>query len=264
MIEQLKITGPKKPPITWWSKPFPRKRVFKFKSGLNVLWGPNGSGKSTIIKALAFSTHCIQSGVSVVTQKSVDQLLGFFPFEEDKEGPGVSLCHDGKSVVYFDPSNLVGLDGSHFDYDFLSEGVANMQDKGSTGQQAARRFSYLFRKAQESSEEIVWNITEHGVNKVWKKKLQKVKSYLEPNIDTGVPTVLMDEPDAVLDWPTKAPLWEWIEEEGKNNRVQFIIATHSIFGLKLMQLKNTNTIELVKGYRKKCEDVLHASGFWKE
>ena len=77
MIEQLKVINVDEPPIEWWSKPFPRKRTFNFKPGINVLWGPNGSGKSTIIKALARLTHCEQGGVSTVTQHSVTDLFGF-------------------------------------------------------------------------------------------------------------------------------------------------------------------------------------------
>lgn len=257
MIEKLKVIHVDTPPISWWSTPFPHKRTFTFKSGINLLWGPNGSGKSTIIKALARMTHCEQGGVSTVTSSSIKEVLGLNFHKKDTIN--MSVQFDGKQVIYFEPSNQVGIAGNSFDYDFFVEGVANASSKASSGQLAIERFARLMKRGEE---EIIWKVHKDRVNDVWAKKVELIKKMLTPTIEKGPPTILMDEPDAALDWPNKLPLWKWVQLEGVAEKVQFIIATHSIFGLWLMQHPNVHVIELKKGYREDCEVILKAAGFW--
>jgi len=260
MIEKLTVVNRDEPPIKWWSKPFPRRRTFNFKRGVNILWGPNGSGKSTVIKALARLTHCEQGGISTITQQSLTELLGFGFRKECTKN--MQLVSDGTPVLYFDPSVQVGLvgGGAAFDWDFGTEGLLNAVDKGSTGQQAIGRFTRLLHRA---SPEVKCTLS--GVNDVYKRRIQMAREVMAPVIEEGPRTVLLDEPDATLDWPNKLPLWKWVEQEGLiSGRVQFIIATHSIFGLRLMQLSGVSVIELEKGYRKSCEEIVREAGFWSE
>lgn len=172
----------------------------------------------------------------------------------------MSIKSDGKSVMYFDPSVQVGLVGGGFDWDFGMEGVINATDKGSAGQQVAGRFMRLVQRSQEES--INWRITPNNVNDVWAHRIKMAQELLEPVIEKGPPTVLLDEPDAVLDWPTKLPLWQWVQREGCSGKVQFIVATNSVFGLWLMRHPGVNVIELKKGYRQECEAILKDAGFW--
>ena len=47
-------------------------KIFRFESGLNILFGPNGCGKSSLLKLLAGYTAAISGGWSKVHSSSFD------------------------------------------------------------------------------------------------------------------------------------------------------------------------------------------------
>ena len=67
--------------------------------------------------------------------------------------------------------------------------------------------------------------------------------------DTGVPTLLFDEPDRSLDIPLQARFWELMALVGIRRERQIIAASHSVFALGL---PGVNYIEVVPGYMDKC------------
>ena len=75
MIAELRITDIEKIPTRWWGdvEAIARKKVFKFKPGLNVLWGPNGC--VDILPRLkpwdsSFYNQCAQSASDLVSSVS--------------------------------------------------------------------------------------------------------------------------------------------------------------------------------------------------
>jgi len=257
MITKLQVTGPKHTPVEWWDKVFPKKKTWTFKEGVNILWGPNGSGKTTILKLLARMMHCDQGGISTVTHTSVGVLAGKHKWSDAKPKLGVKVEHDGKPVVFYDPHAQVGLDcgGSAFDWDFGMEGIQNAMMKGSSGELAMARFNSVM---QRIGEEIEVKVPTKNPDDWTKLAL----GALQPAIEEGQRTILMDEPDANLDWRIKLMMWDWISglrrKEGAAP-VQFIIATHSPMALRV---KNAHYIEMKKGYKSMAIGVLKIAGLW--
>lgn len=256
MIKSVNITDPEVTPVEWWVKVFPEPRSWEFAPGMNVLWGKNGSGKTTLVKLLARLLHCEQGGVSTVTNQSISTLIGRDRFR-DLSPPktatdiGVSIEHDGTSVVYFDPTNSVGLMGgmAAFDYDFGMTGMMNAMMKGSSGQLALHRLADVMERY---TPEIQYKSRPEYASEL-------VKELLKPSVEVGPRTLLMDEPDANLDWPTKLNWWTRLDVLALDGKFQIIVATHSICALRLAK---ANYIEIPEpGYLKESRDAVSNAGF---
>jgi len=112
-------------------------KTFTFKPGLNIVIGQNGSGKSTILKACALSLAAYQGGFSTVTKNWCQDLFGFsdtiqFPW---------NIAHDGQPVFFVDPRVTVGLAHGGFDDDFFNQGIMNVMNRASTGENTAVRIN---------------------------------------------------------------------------------------------------------------------------
>ena len=253
MIRYIDIKDPKGMPIKWWAdvEALKKPRKFTFKKGLNILWGPNGSGKTTVIKALARMLHCGQSGNPAVTQTSVDDLFEAFGF-----GSGDSVCetlkaavklsHDGQGVRHFDPSHAAGLTGggSAFDWDFGMEGIQNTMFKGSAGQTTMMRMDKVVGSIiRREVPEVDLRMNEKTVNDLWAARIKTAKHFLKGTGKKGQPTVLLDEPERSFDFDFQFRIWNLIRMFAPE--VQFIVASHSFFALRLPE---ANYIELTPGY----------------
>lgn len=250
MIRSFTVVDPAKTHIGWWDKieAFKKPRTFEFTRGLNVLWGRNGSGKTTLIKALARLTHCEQSGSPVVTWSSMNELQRGIG---DNLGPlkkAIKLSQDGQGVRYFDPSNKVGIIGGSFDDDFFEMGLRNTMFRGSSGETTLMRFNDLFGDIIEGQVPKV-EIRQHRDD-----RLVHIKHFLKGTGKKGPPTILLDEPARSLDLPMQVKLWHIIRAYAP--QVQFIVASHSLFALRI---PGANYIELSAGYLDsalQCLDLL--------
>jgi predicted ATPase len=264
MIKYLDIKDPTSTHIKWLgtvpalSKP----RKFEFTPGLNILWGKNGSGKSTLIQAMATMLHCFQGGSTTVTRTSIDDSLGSaFDKRKGKLTDSIELCHDGQCARMFDPSKAVGLIGGSFDDDFFHMGVQNAMFKGSSGQTNMMRFDGIIRDIMDDKvPDIVSKISEGNANDLWAERIKEAKKLLEGSCEKGPPTVFLDEPDRSLDLQNQVLVWRFIR--AVSHKVQFIVAAHSLFALKIPE---ANYIELDTGYleiSRHCGKIL--DGFDKE
>jgi len=257
MIKSLHILDPKDMPVAWWSDVAALESVkqVNFTPGINVLFGPNGVGKTTILKVLARSLFCAQGGRSVVTRTAINDLQ-----QENKNCSyprcipvGARVEHDGQSVTYIDPHNYVGLLGgmAAFDADFISEARSSIERmRMSSGQSAIS--SWLISKGNET---IEWRVSLHAHSSRHDEEQEAIiKKMLEPSIEKGPKTTLWDEPDANLDWPTKATFWNTMSRSPH----QHIVTTHSPFALTLRRLNppNFNFIDLKPGYADICDELL--------
>lgn len=251
MIHSFEILNPDKTHIPWLAKvpALAKPRKFEFKPGLNILWGRNGSGKSTVLKAMARLLHCEQGGQPCVTQTSISTLVEHFRFSDKKAmqdlPKAVTLHHDGQGVRCFDPGNAVGLmgGGAAFDDDFFSMGVSNAMFKGSAGQQTMFRFDAVAGAILDKKvPKVEWKFGKN-VNSTWTEYVKVAETFLKGEGEPGQPTILLDEPERSYDLPKQINVWRFIR--AYSSEVQFIVASHSLYALRIPE---AHYIELDEGY----------------
>ena len=242
MVTKITIKDPTKTPIAYWQTVPWLKSLndLDFSPGLNVLVGPNGSGKSTLLKAIATATHCIQSGVSHITNTSCREMC---PYGELKNG--IQIESNGKPFGFFTPEQRPGLVGgmAGFDDDFLSEGLSSTMFKGSSGEETIVFLGKLLDKLTATTT-IPYKTTDvHNTDYVFKN-----------TVDCGTrPTLLLDEPERAVSILTQIKLWTAIERLSWT-RFQVIVASHSLLGL----CKAANYIETEKDFYSRTKTAVLA------
>lgn len=250
MIRSFYFEKQDKPFVTpWVSKVAALKQKIEFKPGLNVLWGRNGCGKSTLLEGIARMFHCHQSGRQVITNSS-----RHYDVERHGDFTSLKIDHDGAPVMFFDPSQKVGLLslGGAFDDDFLMEGVRAVGFKASTGQMTIQHFADRVITFERDADKSVKRKTNHE-HKEW-------DAFLLGTGEKASPTILCDEPDRGLDGPTQLVLWRYLRAAARSYQV--IVASHSLFALDLPE---ANYIEMTPNYLEEGRETLLAlAGFTKE
>lgn len=263
MIYSLRIEDPAKTPVRWLAQvdALRRPRTFEFKPGLNILWGRNGSGKTTLTKVLARLFHCEQGSQPLVTEESLRELVGDGRLEAADVRESVRVVHDGQGVRHFDPGHAVGLigGGAAFDWDFGTEGLANTMFRGSAGQTTMFRFDRLVNEIVAGEvPEVAWKFPRERTGKdPWGQRVELAALFLEGNAEEGHPTVLLDEPERSYDLNAQVGVWRFLR--AYSDQVQFIVASHSLFALKI---PDAHYVELSPRYLAGSEAVLEVLQKW--
>jgi predicted ATPase len=263
MIYRLDILDPSKTPVKWLSSVEALKapRSFEFKPGLNVLWGRNGAGKTTLTKVLARLLHCEQGNHPVVTKESLAALVGD-SFEPVDVAKGVAVKHDGQGTRHFDPGHAVGLaaGGAAFDWEFGTEGIHNQLFRGSAGQTTMFRFGRILGEIVAGEvPDVEWKFPRAHNNSVWADRVKTADLFLKANAEKGQPTILLDEPERSYDLNAQVGVWRLLRAYA--DEVQFIVASHSLFALKI---PGAHYVELSPRYLAGSEAVLDILQKWPE
>ena len=261
MIYKLDILDAAKTPVPWLSsvEAFKKPCAFEFKPGLNVLWGRNGSGKTSLTKVLARLFHCEQGNQPIVTQESLSELVGGRLDDVDIK-KGVRVEHDGQGVRHFDPGHAVGLmgGGAAFDWEFGTEGIVNTMFKGSAGQTTMFRFDRLVNEiVAGENPEVAWKFPREHNNSVWAARVKVAAFFLKGAGEKGQPTILLDEPERSYDLNAQVGVWRFVR--AYSDQIQFIVASHSLFALKI---PDAHYIELSPRYLAGSEAVLDVLQKW--
>lgn len=264
MLYKLKIKDPAKTPVPWLAKveAFAKPCTFEFKPGLNVLWGRNGSGKTSLTKVLARLFHCEQGNQPIITQESLSELVGGRVMDDVDIKQGVEVVHDGQGVRHFDPGHAVGLmgGGAAFDWAFGMEGIANTMFKGSAGQTTMFRFDRLINEVvADVHPDIEWKFSREHNNSVWAKRVKLAEHFIKGSAAKGQPTILLDEPERSYDLNAQVGVWRFLR--AFSDQIQFIVASHSLFALKI---PDAHYIELSPRYLAGAETVLDILQKWPE
>lgn len=263
MIQSLSITADARVPVSWWNKAFTTAQAWEFKPGVNILWGPNGSGKSTILTLLARLHCCEHTGYSKVTELGFQTLFsGLKPGPDGQETPiGIEVQHDGQEVRCFNTSKAIGMEFGMAAFDFeVDDPVGALMTRGSQGQLNVHRLGQVLRPKLRSKVEWVHPPDpkyrpEPGERNVYREQQAWLQKYLKGTTKKSQPTVLLDEPDVGLDWPTKKMLWDLMMLS--SDQRQYIVASHSIFA---MNFPGAHFIELKPGYLDECRRVVKGIG----
>jgi predicted ATPase len=264
VIHKLDILDSTKTPVSWLSKveAFKKPCSFEFKPGLNVLWGRNGAGKTSLTKVLARLFHCEQGNQPIVTQESLAELVGGRVMDDVDVKKGLKIEHDGQGVRHFDPGHAVGLmgGGAAFDWAFGREGVINTMFKGSAGQTTMFRFDRLINEIVAGAiPEVEWQFSREGRSGSWADRIKLASFFLKGNAEKGQPTILLDEPERSYDLNAQVGVWRFLR--AYSDQIQFIVASHSLFALKI---PDAHYIELSPRYLDGSKAVLDILQKWPE
>jgi predicted ATPase len=264
MIKKLTVTDISNMPITWWAEVplLVERKSFSFSPGVTVIFGPNGCGKSTLLSCLATVFHCKQMGLSCITRQSVDEMYYGFG-DTSKKRSGFEIEHDAKLVVHFSPDSNPGLFGGSaaFDDDFMSLGLNRLMRKKSSGQSNLNDFFRIVEAAQKMHKRED-KIKAGNVNDYWAKKINDCVTFLDTPTtkDSGLPTMILDEPTRSLDIPLQILVWEAIFKRWSKS-FQIIVATHDpfVFGMEGLDAEGNSFIDLLDGYSQTCRNLMKIS-----
>lgn len=251
MIEKIEFKNLKKNEIFSYlteQEFFKKNKSIEFKKGLNIIFSPNGTGKSSLLRMCAISLAAEQGGVSAPTNSWRMQLHSFNKKDTGTKMDGINVVHDGQPILYGNPRNAVGLIGGQFDDDFMMQGVQNSLSKYSTGYATMNRLN-----------EIIHILSGEGkMPEKFDFKLPKTHlapgmlKLLEPQIEKGQRTILLDEPESGLAMHVQANLFGMMHNAAKEKDLQIIVATHSPFCFTTI----ANFIELVPGHIETSKNAL--------
>lgn len=252
MIETLTIVDPAAVPVRAFNKSphLSSGRTFHFKPGLNIVWGRNGVGKSMLLRLIASVFHCEQSGEPVYTHHSLNDLgLHKSRAERDAIARSFQMVHDGQTVYALDPEKAVGIVGGNFDDDFFGMGIRNTLFKGSSGQTTLLRADRFFTRM------IAGEFEEHISESIASKRIDPdrrayIESFLEPKIEKGQRTLLLDEPERALDILAQVNTWGLLRAYA--DAYQLFVASNSLVAIDIPE---ANYIEIANdGYLEKARD----------
>lgn len=229
-----------------------------FKPGINIVIGENGAGKSTIFKMITDITASYKGGVSTYTSSWFGD-IGY-----DDILSGITGKINALPFYSYDSKHSIGLYKGHFDDDFISEGIKSLQTKGSSGQVSSIKIDHILNiiKGKEkpiteydSKCNVQWQIDR---NKNTIVALERIKSNM---IESGITTLLFDEPELHISLEKQSKLWDCIHSVfGKQDEIQVIVVSHSPFAFADI-FRDAHYIEITKGYREKYRKLISNLSF---
>jgi len=169
--------------------------------GLYILSGRNGSGKSTLLKAIA-GLHTLASGQITINGQSIGQM---------------SVAERAKNIAF------AGANA-------IQEHFITVQDLIQVGRSPFEKHWYDLKPDADFH-----HIVEHlQIQPVLHKSLNAIsdgerqKANIARAIYQKTAVLLLDEPSAFLDYPSKVHLFEWLSELAIEQSKIIICSTHDL------------------------------------
>lgn len=250
-----------------------KRRVFKFKKGLNILVGENGSGKTTLLAlAGAYSgVHELKGWTTIPSSigfedkelQFPDRFVSFSPAKCNaivKWDGSPSFGYSADKVA----NKVISLDEIFHDQLFTDTSQSlkmHINGSASTGQCMISGIAAFLVRLKElpnwtKMPKKVWGPL-HGwmytdkMNSFWRNKITTMIEYVKSLSRTGPMTILMDEPDRSMSLPNQLMMWLDVFPV-RAEKFQVIVATHNSL---VLDMKNANFIEMNRGYMKQCRNI---------
>lgn len=212
-------------------------RDIDFKPGINLLLGANTSGKTSIISAIqefeAYSDNFWSENQNLDLLKNYHLRI--------KERFNVEITGKVCKYINYKPQELAEVRDFNFDTqsDFRTRLMSNFQSRGEGRRSYHDHFLIYVQNNQKFTTDEV----------------QTLKDTYDGEIDIKTLLITADEPENSMAINMQFGLFDWFYEfaEAWGERLQLIIATHSVAAFKLAEknLPLVNVIELNKGWVKK-------------
>lgn len=234
-----------------------RKFEFPQCPSLTFLYGPNGCGKSTIIKGLARGSSILEKGGWSSPPEPLQYGIG-----EDKSDPlkvlgkNADVDWDGTPSIFMDSSASDNTGGTLELEDGIGDsfmsGVMKATGGGSSGEWRLNRLVELVKMLNKKQYQDLTVPIWQDMNSSWSGAGTSFSAYVKKLKNTGIPTVLLDEPDRSLSMVRSHELVSGLLPKMAKD-LQVIVATHSFFCLFV---DNANVIDLQDGYASETKRLL--------
>lgn len=218
-------------------------RHMDFKPGLNLILGANTSGKTSILESIQLYVGYTRDFWS--EKQHLDLIKNYHKSIQERYNVDIKggIC----KYLSYKPEELKEV--TDFEYntqsDFKTRVMSNFQSRGEG------RRSYH----------------DHFINYVQQNymftpdELKTLKENYDGDIDIKTLLITADEPENSMAINMQFGLFDWFYEFAKiwGNRVQIIVATHSVAAFKMAQknLPDVNVIELNKGWVKRINKQIY-------
>ena len=218
-------------------------RHMDFKPGLNLILGANTSGKTSILESI--QSYVGYSRDFWSEKQHLDLIKNYHKSIQERYNVDIKggIC----KYLSYKPEELKEV--TDFEYntqsDFKTRVMSNFQSRGEG------RRSYH----------------DHFINYVQQNymftpdELKTLKENYDGDIDIKTLLITADEPENSMAINMQFGLFDWFYEFAKvwGDRVQIIVATHSVAAFKMAQknLPNVNVIELNKGWVKRINKQIY-------
>ena len=218
-------------------------RDMDFKPGLNLILGANTSGKTSILESI--QSYVGYSRDFWSEKQHLDLIKNYHKSIQERYNVDIKggIC----KYLSYKPEELKEV--TDFEYntqsDFKTRVMSNFQSRGEG------RRSYH----------------DHFINYVQQNymftpdELKRLKENYDGDIDIKTLLITADEPENSMAINMQFGLFDWFYEFAKawGDRVQIIVATHSVAAFKMAQknLPDVNVIELNKGWVKRINKQIY-------
>jgi hypothetical protein len=107
--------------------------------------------------------------------------------------------------------------------------------------------------------EVEWRFPRADRSGVWAARAKLAEHFLKGSAKEGQPTILLDEPERSYDLNAQVGVWRLLRAYA--DQIQFIVASHSLFALKIPE---AHYVELSSRYLAGSEAVLGILQKWPE
>lgn len=218
-------------------------RHMDFKPGLNLILGANTSGKTSILESIQTYVGYVRDFWS--EKQHLDLIKNYHLAIKERYNVEIkgSVC----KYLSYKPEELKEV--TDFEYntqsDFKTRVMANFQSRGEGRRSYHDHFiNYVQQNYMFTPEE-----------------LKTLKENYNGDIDVKTLLITADEPENSMAINMQFGLFDWFYEFSKvwGDRVQIIVATHSVAAFKMAQknLPDVNVIELNKGWVKRINKQIY-------
>lgn len=253
--------------------------ILNFKKGINILFAPNGHGKTEIVKSLAISTGCYDSGRSIYNKEWAEEAGTNLLFTMDsKEAVNLDFIKysygfkhsvflfdikkDSSKSVYCDPRNIVGSIKTHLDARpklFSAIRSDCMAEKTSTGCKNINRTKFIIDIIHDPSILSGETILKDERNFEYHGEKKEMIELTKGNIEKSVPTIFLDEPESALDIIKEREFFSFLKQQQDREDIQIILVSHSPLCLSL---DKANIITSDLDYLKSVKELINNNNYF--